>query len=240
MRILVTNDDSVTAGQLLPLIRWCQKMGQVTCVVPRIEQSGKSHGIEIHEPFPYGQVQLAEDVTVYTVDSTPADCVRFAVLGLQEQYDLVISGVNRGYNIGTDAMYSGTVAAVTEAAILGIPGIALSTNPGNYERAIEHLDRVFAFIRENDLLGKHSLYNINIPPQAGPIRITRQGGIYYSDDFKLENGLCHPLGKCVYQDQNDLTLDTDAVMHGYISIMPLSVNMTDLAVYGRLSSMNEG
>ena len=240
MRILITNDDSVSAKQLLPLIRWCRKLGDVTCVVPRIEQSGKSHGIEIHDPFPYAQAQLAEDVTVYTVDSTPADCVRFAVLGLQQQFDLVISGINRGFNIGTDAMYSGTVAAVTEAAILGIPGIALSTSPGYYDKAIEHLDRIFEFIRTHDLLAKHSLYNINIPPQAGPIRITRQGGVYYSDDFLLdENHLCHPLGKCVYEDRNDLSLDTDAVMHGHISIMPLTVNMTDMAVYNQLTQLNE-
>ena len=240
MRILITNDDSISAAQLVPLIRWCQKLGSVTVVAPRVEQSGKSHGIEIHEPFGFQKVQLAEDITAYAVDSTPADCVRFAVLGLQEQFDLVISGINRGFNIGTDAMYSGTVAAVTEAAILGIPAVALSTSPGYYEHAVEHLDRIFAFIQEHDLLAKHSIYNINIPPQAGAIRITRQGGVYYSDDFKLdEQGLCHPLGKCVYEDRNDLSLDTDAVMHGYVSIMPLTVNMTDMSVFAQLSKLNE-
>lgn len=239
MRILITNDDSISAGQLLPLIRWCQKLGQVTTVVPRIEQSGKSHGIEIHSPFGYEKVQLAEDISVYAVDSTPADCVRFAVLGLQESFDLVISGINRGYNIGTDAMYSGTVAAVTEAAVLGIPAIALSTSPKYYDHAVEDLDRVFDFIQKHDLLAKHSIYNINIPPQAHSIRITRQGGIYYSDDFLLdENGMCHPLGKCVYEDRDDLNLDTDAVMHGCISIMPLTTIMTDMDVFHSLSHLN--
>ena len=236
MRILITNDDSISASQLLPLVRWCQKLGDVTVVAPKVEQSGKSHGIEIHKPFGFEKVQLAEDVSAYAVDSTPADCVRFAVLALQEHFDLVISGINRGFNIGTDAMYSGTVAAVTEAAILGIPAIALSTSPSYYDRAVDQLDRIFDFIREQDLMVKHHIYNINIPPQAAGIRITHQGGIYYSDDFLLdENGMCHPMGKCVYEDQNDLSLDTDAVMHGYISIMPLTTNMSDMGVFRSLT-----
>ncbi len=102
MRILVTNDDSVSASGLLPLVRFCQTLGEVMVVVPKFEQSGKSHGIELHKSFECKQVKLAEDVTVWTVDSTPADCVRFAILGLKEKFDLVISGINRGFNIGSD------------------------------------------------------------------------------------------------------------------------------------------
>ena len=240
MNILITNDDSVTASQLLPLIRWCQKLGDVTTVVPMVEQSGKSHGIEIHKPFAYRQVELALGVTVTAVDSTPADCVRFAVLGLKKQYDLVISGINRGFNIGADVMYSGTVAAVIEAAVLGLPAIALSTCPEYYEQAVAHLDEVFDFIQSENLLDLHSIYNINIPPRPKGIRFAHQGGPYYSDDFLLDgSGMCRPLGKCVYEDSHDLSLDTDAVMAGYITIMPLTVNMTDMDVYEKLKSMNE-
>lgn len=240
MKILITNDDSISAAQLLPLVRWCQKLGDVTVVAPKIEQSGKSHGIEIRDPFSYERVQLAEDISAYAVDSTPADCVRFAVLGMKQSFDLVISGINRGYNIGADAMYSGTVAAVKEAAVLGIPAIALSTSPRHYEHAVEDLDRVFAFIKQNNLMAKHNIYNINIPPQAQGIRITRQGGIFYSDDFLIdEQGLCHPLGKCVYEEGNDMTLDTDATMHGYISILPLTIVMTDMNVFNELSPLSE-
>lgn len=239
MRILITNDDSVSASGLLPLIRWCQKLGEVTTVVPAIEQSGKSHGIEIHKPFGYRTIQLAPDVTVTAVDSTPADCVRFAVFGLKKEYDLVISGINRGFNIGADAMYSGTVAAVIEAAILGLPAIALSTCPEYYDQAVNHLDRVFDFVTQNKLMEKHNIYNINIPPQPKSIRFTHQGGPYYSDDFDLNEGICTPIGKCVYEDTGDLNLDTNAVMAGYISIMPLTVNMTDMDVFRKLLPLNE-
>lgn len=235
MRILITNDDSVTATQLLPLIRWCQKWGQVTVVVPKIEQSGKSHGIEIRDPFMVHEMML-EDVPVYAVESTPADCVRYAVIARGMEFDLVISGINRGYNVGADMMYSGTVAAVCEAANLGLPAIALSTTPGYYERAVEHLDMVKTYFDARKLMDAHSLYNVNIPPQPKGVKITRQGGPYYSDDFELrEDGMCVPNGVCVYKATGDLSVDTDAVVEGYVSITPLTINMTDLVLFRKLS-----
>ena len=87
MRILITNDDGAGAAQLLPLIRWCRKLGEVTTIVPKTEQSAKSHSIEIHKAFEAKQVALADDVTIWTVDSTPADCVRFACAGLNLHFD---------------------------------------------------------------------------------------------------------------------------------------------------------
>ena len=239
MKILITNDDSISAGQLLPLIRWCQKLGEVTVVVPQVEQSGKSHGIELHVPFKAKEVALAPDVTAYAVDSTPADCVRYAVLGRKLQFDLVISGINRGFNMGTDIMYSGTVAAVCEANLLGIPAVALSTSPEYYENAVSHLDDVFAYLNRHKLMEIHSAYNINIPPEPRGVRITHQGGPYYSDDFVLlEDGTCIPKGKCVYQDSGDLTMDTDSIMGGYISITPLTIHKTDIEMYHKLERLN--
>ena len=238
MRILITNDDSVSASQLLPLIRWCQKLGEVTVVVPKIEQSGKSHGIEIRDPFMVHEMML-EDVPVYAVESTPADCVRYAVIARGMKFDVVISGINRGFNVGADMMYSGTVAAVCEAANLGLPAIALSTTPGYYEYAVEYLDMVKEYFDCHGLMDTHSLYNVNIPPQPKGVKITRQGGPYYSDDFELrEDGLCVPNGVCVYKPTGDLSVDTDAVVEGYISITPLTINMTDLAMFHKLSSLN--
>ena len=239
MRILVTNDDSVSAAGLLPLIKYCQKLGDVTVVVPKFEQSGKSHGIELHEPYEAKQVELEPGLTVWTVDSTPADCVRFAVLGLHQQFDLVISGVNRGYNIGADQIYSGTVGAALEAVALDIKAIALSTCPEHYLNVVDDLDRAFDFIFENKLLDLHNAYNVNIPPQPKGIRITHQGGPYYSDDYKNIGGDMYKAGGvCVYQDNGDPTLDTNTVVHGYISIMPISLDRTDWNAYNKLQSLS--
>ncbi|MBQ5808201.1 MAG: 5'/3'-nucleotidase SurE [Clostridia bacterium] len=176
-----------------------------------------------------------DGITVWTVDSTPADCVRFAVLGLKEKFDLVISGINRGLNLGIDMLYSGTVSATCEAAILGIKAIALSVSPEDYNEATKNLKTVFDYILSNDLLSKHTLYNVNMPNSPKGILITHQGGPYYSDDFvHIGNDMYTPVGKCVYEDRNDLTIDTDAVMHGYISIMPLTIDKTCKIAYNNL------
>ena len=172
------------------------------------------------------------------MDSSPADCVRYAVLGLKQQFDIVISGVNRGLNLGTDIMYSGTVGACFEAENLGIPSVALSTTPGNYDHATDELDTVLSFFQEYKLMEKHSIYNVNIPPQPKGIRVTRQGGPFYSDEFvPEENNMFRPKGIKIYQSQNDITIDADAVTAGYISIMPLTTNRADMTVYQQMKDL---
>ena len=239
MRILVVNDDSVSASQLIPLVKWCQKLGEVTVVVPKYEQSGKSQSIELHKPFEIKQVELEPGLTAYTVDSSPADCVRYAVLGMKMQFDLVISGINRGFNMGRDIMYSGTAGAVFEAVSLGLKAVAISTSPEFYDRATEPLDYVLEFFKEHKLMELCDLYNVNVVPDPKGIRITRQGGHFYSDDFIHEgNDMYMPHGKCVYVNHSDLTLDSDCVMSGYISIMPMTIDRADPAVYEQLKNLN--
>lgn len=239
MKILITNDDGAGAAQLLPLIQWCQKQGDVTVVVPKYEQSGKSHSIEIHKPFEAKQVEIAPGITIWAVDSTPADCVRFACSGLKLSFDLVISGVNRGLNLGHDIMYSGTFAAACEAVNNGIQAVALSTTIKNYDRATEHLDAIWAFLQSNRLLQQNDLYNINIPADPKGIRITRQGGPYFLEEFQaMENDMYMPVGKPVQTDFSDPTLDTAAHRQGYISISPMTSDRTNQKVFCTLSQLN--
>lgn len=241
MRIAITNDDGIHGEGLVQLVRWAQKLGEVTVFAPKFEQSGKSHTIEIHKAFEVTPVEYLPGVTAYAVDSSPADCVRIAVLGMHKEFDLVLSGINKGLNIGSDIMYSGTVAAVFEAAALGIPAIAFSTEPKSINTVGAHLDRVWNFLQQHKLLEKHSIYNINIPAQPQGIRITRQGGPYFSDDFlPQENNMYLPQGKCVYAPGQESGLDTDAVLtHKHISVMPLTIQRVDLQVYGELKTLQE-
>lgn len=239
MRILITNDDGAGAAQLLPLIRWCRKLGEVTVIVPKYEQSAKSHSIEIHKAFEAKQVSLADDVIIWAVDSTPADCVRFACSGLNKRFDLVISGVNRGLNLGHDIMYSGTFAAACEAVNNGIKALAISTTVKAYDRATEHLDEIFAYLREHQLLEKNDLYNINIPEEPRGIRITRQGGPYFLETFQtLENDMYMPVGKPIHSVGQDHTLDTVAHRQGYISISPMTTDRTNHSLFRELESLN--
>ena len=240
MRILVTNDDGISSAALVPLARWAKKFGEVTVVAPKIEQSGKSHGIDIINPFEVKKVQLSDDIEAYSVDSTPADCVRFAILGLKEKYDFVISGINKGYNIGRDIVYSGTVGAIFEAQNYGIKAMAISTDYTSFESAIENLDLVGEYFKNNELYKYNSLYNVNIPLKVKGIRITRQGGAYYSDEFiPMENDIWRQVGVFVYKYDGNPELDTDSIMDGYISITPLTLERTHVELYEKLKKLNK-
>ena len=239
MRILITNDDGAGAAQLPALIRWCRRLGDVTVVVPKFEQSGKSHSIEIHKPFEAKQIALSDDITVWTVDSTPADCVRFACSGLKLTFDLVISGVNRGLNLGHDIMYSGTFAAACEAVNNGIKALALSTSVTYYDHATDHLEEIFAFLESHKLLECNDLYNINIPVNPKGIRITRQGGPYFVEEFQaMENDMYNPVGKPVQSSSADQSLDTVAHRRGFISLSPMTTDRTSIEVFHRLAALN--
>lgn len=237
MRILITNDDSMSSPVLASVVRWARKLGDVTVVVPKTEQSGKSQALEFVRPVEIKQVQIADDVTVYTVDSTPTDCVRFAITGLGREYDLIISGINRGYNLGYDIAYSGTIGAIFEGSRLGVKGIAVSAREDCFTEAVDKLDEVFDYIRNHDLLGKHGWYNINIPPIAGEIRITRQGGDYYTDSFKdCGNDMYLQCGDPIEREFDDNSIDIDATRNGFISITPLEVSRTNMAVFEMLTN----
>ena len=239
MRIALTNDDGIRGEGLRLLLDWASRHGEVTVVAPKEEQSGKSHSIELHRPFEVLPVDMPGAVKAMSVDSTPADCVRFALLGLEETFALVISGVNKGFNIGSDIMYSGTVGAAFEAAALGVPALAVSTDPRSFDSAREHLETVWQFIEENRLLQRNLAYNINIPLEAKGIRVTHQGGPYFTDAFEPRGqNLYMPMGRCIYEDKGDDTLDTDAVMHGYISVTPLTLIRTDMNVYEELKGLS--
>ena len=238
MKICITNDDGIRSEGLQRLVQWAQTLGEVYVYAPKVEQSAKSHAVEIHKPFEAKTDEVPGAVKAWAVDSTPADCVRFAVLGQHEHFDLVISGINRGLNIGQDIMYSGTCSAAMEAVALGINALALSTEPQTFDDAVAQLDSVWAYITEHDLYGKARLWNVNIPLNTtGEIRITRQGGPYYSDDFAPEgNDMYRPMGKEIYAPAAHSEFDTDCVLRDRcISLSPLTVDRTDWKAYTALN-----
>lgn len=240
MRILLTNDDGIHAEGMQVLLEWAKTLGEVMVAAPTVEQSAKSHAIEIHKPFGVHPATCFEGVRAYSVDSTPADCVRWAILGLKEQFDLVISGVNRGLNIGRDIIYSGTVSAAFEASALGVKSLAVSTGFDGFDAARAYLPTVWDYMKRHALWEKGGVYNVNIPCEVtGDIRITRQGGPYYSDDFlPMENEMYRPSGKSVYVDSGALILDTDATLHGHITVTPLTYDRTDWRVYDEIVKLN--
>ena len=236
MRILITNDDGIAAPALPHLVKWAQGLGEVTVVAPKIEQSGKSQAIDFFREVEIKRTPRLGDVEAWAMDSTPADCVRFGIVGLKKEYDLVISGINKGFNLGHDIAYSGTVGAIFEAARLGVPAIAFSMDyEANAEDVIPYLDGVLDFMNEKGLWDCGSLYNVNVPNNAEGICITRQGGMFYSDAFEKREGDYYiQVGDPIRNPELDLTLDTDAIWANHISISPLTHDLTDKEVLAKL------
>jgi len=239
MRILITNDDGIEALGLKLLVDWAKKLGEITVVAPKVEQSGKSHSIELIHPIEVLDRSELYGVEAYSVASTPADCVRYAILGLNRKYDIVFSGINRGANLGKDIVYSGTVGAIFEAAALDHKAIAFSTFPDTLEEAAKHLDVAYDFVLKNSLLDENPIYNINIPPVASGVKITRQGRSYFADEFE-------PIGNNLYKqkgyynpdsDPENIELDAVAVNKGLISITPMQNDRTELAIYKKLKCL---
>ena len=238
MRILITNDDSISSPVLPALAKWAMKLGEVTVAVPKTEQSGKSQAIQFIEPVEVKQVEIAPGIFAYTVDSTPADCVRFGVLGLNQTYDLIISGINRGYNLGDDIVYSGTCGAIFEGSRLKIKGLAISTDPSNLMHAPEALDDVWKFIQDNNLYQYNDLYNVNIPPMPSGIRITKQGGMFFQDCFLHCNDHMYvQSGEIIKDSGTDPTTDINTMRRGEISITPLIATRTDMVTFEKLKNI---
>ncbi len=241
MKILITNDDGIFAPGILPLVEWAKKLGEVTVVAPKNEQSGKSHGINFTTPIEITEVELSPGVRAYAMDSTPADCVRFGIMGLGESYDLVLSGINRGVNMGVDIIYSGTVAAVFEAAYWNHRAIALSTYPDNLGYAAEQLDRIYSFFERGELFSKALIFNVNIPYIAKGIKITKQGSPYFNDGFERisDNLYMQTGGRVPDLCPTDLSRDVVALEAGYISVTPITLNRVDIDAYNALSELSE-
>lgn len=257
MKWLLTNDDGLFAPGMEALVTFARTSLcgilfserpvppdiAITVIAPQVEQSAKSHSIELKQDIGVRLETLAyaPDIKAYGVSSSPADCVRFGVCGLEETYDLVLSGINRGYNIGGDILYSGTVSAAMEAMTTGIPAIALSMDAtafdAPHEQVHEALCTAFRYLASHRLLERHTLYNINIPLAPRGVRITRQGPPFYLDHFRPTSESAeqyHQIGYCAHVNRHLPELDTDSVMDGYISIQPLTLDRTHLEVYHAL------
>ena len=232
MRILITNDDGINAPGIRMLAEWAKSLGEVTVVAPKVEQSGMSHAIQFVEPIEIKQVPFMDGVEAWSMDSTPADCVRFGVLGLEREYDLILSGINRGVNVGVDLVYSGTVAAIFEAGRLGMPGIAFSTFPDSQEFASKYFSDVYKFITDRGLFDKNLIYNVNIPDEVKGIHLTYQGSQYFSDVFQKREGDMYVQVGHKIDDvcPDDIKRDTVAIHKGYISVTPLLTYRTNMDV----------
>ncbi len=226
-QILLTNDDGIRAPGLIRLAEAAREFGEIVIVAPETEQSAKSHCITIRKPLVVTRQSFpVAGVTAWSCDGTPADCVRMALACLlPEKPDLVLSGINYGYNIATDIQYSGTVGAAMEAAHEGIPAIALS-EPLHPDHTVTdlYLTQVLAGLIDRKP-GRDVILNVNFPLGSckGILtdRTVSAGTLYRSRFHPSEE---QPDGSIILSPEAYLDgtceegTDLEAVTNGYISI----------------------
>lgn len=240
LKILISNDDGIYAEGISLLINEAKKYGSVMVVAPKEEQSGKSHALTLRKPMEIKKIDLYEGVESYYVDSTPADCVRYAYYGMNYDFDILLSGVNKGYNVGDDIMYSGTTAAAFEASSMGKKAIAFSCCAESFEGFKLYIDKVFEYFSVHKLLDEWNLYNVNFPENPKGIRITEVGGCNFNTYYDFIDGMYYQTGDNVTEsDINKLHLDTSCVMNSFVSITPITHIRTNEKVYNKLKNINK-
>jgi len=247
MHILVTNDDGVSAPGLLALTHAMRKVAdKVTVLAPDHNWSASGHVKTLYRPLRVKEVMLADGTSAWASDGAPSDCVALACLGfIPEKIDMVISGINPNSNIGHDLTYSGTVTAAMEAAIGGIPGLAVSLDRPDgfsgvldYEPAAEAARRIVHWLQQQADLPQDMILNINVP--FGPLDemkgflLTRQGLRIYRDELVKR---LDPRGKPYYWIGGEAPTgveepgtDYGVLSEGYISITPIQLDLTSKAM----------
>jgi 5'-nucleotidase len=241
MHILVTNDDGVLAPGLLALAQELRALGNVTVLAPDHNWSASGHVKTLDRPLRVKKVKLADGSEGLASDGAPSDCVALAMLGLlPEKIDLVVSGINPNANVGHDVTYSGTVTAAMEAAIWGVPGIAISLDtPENhfeqldYGPAARFARRIAAAVLEKGL-PEDTLLNVNVPflpeDHIKGILATRQGLRVYRDLLVTRED---PRGKPYYWIGGEAPTgvpeqgtDFGALAENCVTITPLQLDLT--------------
>jgi len=240
LRILLTNDDGIYADGLQALREVLQRSPglQVWVVAPDRERSASSHAITLHKPLYVNEVKLpGATVPMWSINGTPADCTKIGVCALlPERPDLVISGINRGYNLGTDVLYSGTVSAAIEGVILGIPSIAVSlaAEHADYSFAAQFVEHLVQTFRRRGISARETLLNINIPAldaeHIAGVAVTSLSHRRYENTFIRR---VDPRGRAYYWMAGELlTLDHDedtdvgALSRNMVSLTPLHLDLT--------------
>ena len=245
--ILIANDDGIHAPGIQALARAVQEIADVTVVAPATEMSAVGHAITLSDPLRVCEYSVNQEFFGYAVSGTPSDCVKIAYWALLDRKpDMIISGINLGPNTGINTIYSGTVSAATEGAILGIPSFAISLgtfqNP-DFTFAAKFACKLISTLLKNKL-PEGVFLNVNIPPcreeEIRGVKITRQGKAIYKENFDKRSD---PHGRTYYwltgdkmDPEPDLDIDDGAMAQNYVAITPAHY---DLTCYGFMDDLKK-
>ncbi|HEX9934958.1 MAG TPA: 5'/3'-nucleotidase SurE [bacterium] len=244
---LLTNDDGIRAPGLEALHREIRNLGEVVVVAPDTERSAVGHAITISDPLRVSEFERDGRLFGYAVKGTPADCVKIGCWAmLKRKPDAVISGINLGPNTGINTIYSGTVSAATEGALLGIPSFAVSLATYRHPdfRYAAKFARKLAGILVRKGLPQGIYLNVNVPAcpekEIRGVAVTRQGLALYKEKFDRRTD---PQGRVYYwltgqkvNKEEDMDVDDGAVMAKTVSVTPVHYDLTQ---YGFLEELRE-
>jgi 5'-nucleotidase len=232
--ILVTNDDGIHAPGLLALATAMRSLGDVQVIAPAANQSTGGHKKTLFQPIQVSETTLDDGSAALSVAGSPADCIALATLGMVKwPANVVVSGINRGANMGQDITYSGTVTAALEAAIQALPAVAVSLTTIQANDYAEYLlaARVATVVVRRVLekgLPPFTVLNLNVPPgeTVRGIRLTRQGVRIYRDELLQEGEHYRIVGPEPGGVLDEEGTDLWAIHNGYASLTPIHLDMT--------------
>ena len=239
MRVLLTNDDGIYAEGLSTLYREMSKRADCLIVAPETEQSAVGHAITIYRPLMVRNARKGGSFLGYAVKGTPADCVKIGIKELSKKpIDLVVSGINVGANVGINVLYSGTVSAATEGAVMGVPSMAISldtrSNGADFTVAARFATKLASFVMNSSFLRGVTL-NVNVSAlpedQIKGIAITKQGKArlveVYDKRLDPRSNIYYWLaGETLLPEREDTESDACALGRGLISITPIHYDLT--------------
>ncbi len=239
MNILLVNDDGIYSNGILRLAEKLAKMHNVTVVAPQNQMSGTGHSMTLYGYVNFSKINILNGIECYIVSGTPADCVKVAVnLILTEKPDLIISGINKGFNLGTDIVYSGTVNSALEGAVHGIKAIAVSQEYGikdfefSSEFVVKNLQKLFSLLPDD----AQTILNINIPSDdvntIKGVKVAKIGRKLFKENYAFEENLgfrahCRTTLADNTTDEDDVWLYDN----GYITISPVKNDWNDQKIY---------
>lgn len=251
MRILVTNDDGITARGIRALTSAMAQLGDVMVVAPDRQQSAVGHALTVASPLRAVEMHLEHASIAFAVNGTPADCVKLGVSTLlPHRPDIVVSGINHGSNTSVNAIYSGTVSAATEGTLMGIPSMAVSLATFDSSADMSLAAEVAYDIASRLLdlrLPAGTLLNVNVPPvdQANyrGMKVTRQGHNAWNDGYEVR---MDPQGHAYYWLTGEFVTLTEledgddfAVKQGWTAVTPIHYELTNVAELDRLKRLVE-
>ena len=251
MKILLTNDDGVYAKGLLALYNRFAEKHDVTIIAPDRERSAVGHGLTIYSPLRINKINNYSRINGYAVSGTPADCVKIGIVELLDQRpDIVISGINPGANVGININYSGTAAAAREAALLGIPSMAVSIRgfvTDYYADAAIFIEKLSERIMQHGL-PKGTFLNVNIPDmpvdKTKGVIISKQGASildeYFDQRTDTRKRTYYWYGCTIPAESDIRDIDENAVLNNFISITPVRCDMTDYSFIDDLKTWDIG